>query len=112
MTIISSIDQFSEYAHSPWMSCNDSNKSDIPPEIVHTILTDVLVDYVDRAITQERQTQDPPAPPWHWEAIEARDPLPEINALSQLSSVSFTFRDITLKILSEMFGIQRNQKGR
>src|SRR5271170_6938607 len=103
MTIISSIDQFSEYTHSPWMSCDDSDNSNIPPEIVHTILTDVLVDYVNRAITQERQTQDTPTPPGDWEVIEARDPLPAINALSQLSSVSFTFRDITLKILSEMF---------
>jgi hypothetical protein len=110
--------------------CPTRNKNlELPPEILHNIIADVVSGYVDLFITEPRDASnitrrlepqhqddnetvqsadsdvDPDGTVVH-DLQEATEKLPH-NIIISLLSVSYLFRDITLKILSDGFGIER-----
>jgi hypothetical protein len=107
-----------------------SNKpSAIPPEVLHTILGDAVSGHLDLLITEPRKDTSSQgasrllrlfAAQQHgvvddqndcWQETKEKPPA-NLNTVTSLLSVSYLFRDVTLKILSDVFGIQRMADGR
>jgi hypothetical protein len=109
----------------PIESSESRKPIDIPPELLYPILEEVVSSYLDFAITEPRetsvqlsredngggeQTAGPDAEGGANDLQDAADKLPD-NIVVSLLSVSYLFRDITLKILSGAFGIDRTVNG-
>jgi hypothetical protein len=102
------------------------NLIDIPPEIVYPILQEAISSYIDFAITEPQearsavylpgdndggsQTIDPDIENGRSGLPGVKDELPD-NTIIPFLSVSYLFRDTTLKILSEVFYVKRKADG-
>jgi hypothetical protein len=102
------------------------NSRELPPEILHNIITDVVASYVDLFIMEPRKAStlahglepqqaddDETLPPVNSDVDrtaprESAEKFPD-NIVICLLSVSYLFRDITLKILRDGFGIERTE---
>jgi hypothetical protein len=115
--------------------CPTQRNQELPPEVLYNILADVVSGYVDLFITEPRQAislaQNTEPQQGDSEEIlqstdshvddtlvtvvhnrqESTEKLPH-NIVISLLSTSFLFRDITLKILHDGFGIDQTTVGR
>jgi hypothetical protein len=109
---------------------------DLPPEVLYTILGDLVSGYLDLFITEPRRKTNPEASlvlPQEGSSGDSLAQLAEtgvvggpgtrdtqqdtteefpVNTIISLLLVSYSFRDITLKILSDILGIQQAADGR